>query len=83
MLPPCDRGEQGRARQWVARYLSQNPLLASETDDGLAARTTTVRSRLKALKERLSVDDNPATDIVPTLGGEIEGEADTELDFGP
>jgi conjugative relaxase-like TrwC/TraI family protein len=63
LLPPCDRGEQGRARAWVAHYLTQHPTPEPLVDDQIAARTTRVRGRLDALKTRMARGTNPAADL--------------------
>jgi conjugative relaxase-like TrwC/TraI family protein len=55
LLPGPDRGEQNRARAWVAWYLRQHPIPQQPppTDPQLGTRTTRVRERLDALRERL------------------------------
>ncbi|WP_166664367.1 MobF family relaxase [Actinophytocola oryzae] len=86
LLPPCDRGEQGRARAWVAHYLAQHPVPEPLVDDQLAARTSQVRSRLDALKIRIARPTNPATDHEPSPSEEPAPEttpaAGQDLDIG-
>ena len=80
LLPPCERGEQGRARAWVADYLSQNLTPQSYVaDDHLNARTSRVRERLDALRSRMTeraVDTEPHTT-------EYEANVGTGVDNGP
>jgi conjugative relaxase-like TrwC/TraI family protein len=56
LLPGPDRGEQGRARAWVAWYLRQHPVPREPEQPGqeLAARTTRLRRRLDVLRARLA-----------------------------
>ncbi|MFL6124248.1 MobF family relaxase [Actinophytocola sp.] len=86
LLPPCDRGEQGRARAWVAHYLAQHPMPEPLVDDQLAARTSRVRSRLDALKTRMTRPQNPSTDHEPSPSEEPAPEtsptAGQDLDIG-
>jgi hypothetical protein len=86
LLPPCDRGEQGRARAWVAHYLAQHPVPEPFVDEQLAARTSRVRSRLDALKTRMARPQNPSTDHEPSPSEEPAPEttptAGQDLDIG-
>jgi conjugative relaxase-like TrwC/TraI family protein len=89
MLPPCDRGEQGCARQWVAEYLSRNPLPSSPTVDEAAfgSRTTRIRSRLDLLRTRMASTLTSSTDVRPTPDQEVaidhSPETASEMDIGP
>lgn len=67
LLPGPDRGEQGRARAWVAWYLRQQPLpqQPAEPDAQLGARTARVRQRLDALRARLAQPAATDTDLEP------------------
>ncbi|MGH3757219.1 MobF family relaxase [Actinophytocola sp.] len=60
LLPPCDRGEQGRARAWVAQYLNDNPIPEPHTDDEIETRTHRLRDRLANLRTRMA--SQPTTD---------------------
>jgi conjugative relaxase-like TrwC/TraI family protein len=86
-LPPCDRGEQGRARAWVATYLSQHHVPEPQTDDDqLRTRTNRVRSRLDALKTRMSraTDSVADTELSPDyeLASETGPNNGPDLDVG-
>jgi conjugative relaxase-like TrwC/TraI family protein len=87
MLPPCDRGEQGWARQWVVRCLSQNPLPGSVVSDDLNTRTAELRNRLGMLKSRLAREATTVTDSEPRPEQEIVAEtapgAEQDLGVGP
>jgi conjugative relaxase-like TrwC/TraI family protein len=81
-LPPCDRGEQGRARAWVANYLRDNPIPEPLADDDqLTARTTRVRDRLATLRTRMR-QATVETDIEPH-GMDHEPTAETQPSNGP
>jgi len=87
-LPPCDRGEQSRAREWVARYLSQHPLPEPVADhDRLGTRTNRVRSRLDTLKGRMGHGPaaSPGIDPIPDseVGFDPGPGAGHEVDLGP
>jgi hypothetical protein len=50
-IPPCDRGEQGRARAWVARYLD---IPEPHVDYEIATRTHRLGDRLDNLGARMA-----------------------------
>lgn len=97
LLPGPDRGEQGRARAWVAWYLRQHPqpqqpAPPSPPDPQLAARTTRVRQRLDALRARLAqgpateTEFGPDADIDPQVyepGVDAHQEPEPDPDPGP
>jgi conjugative relaxase-like TrwC/TraI family protein len=86
LLPPCDRGEQGRARAWVAQYLSQNPIPEPHVDAQLEARTNRLRDRLDALRTRIAqtqpAAQTPHLDTEPQPSLESESAPDSELELG-
>jgi hypothetical protein len=88
MLPPCDRGEQGRARQWVVEYLSRNPLPTPVVGEAaLDPRTTRIRSRLDLLRTQMASTPTSSTDTRPTPDQEVaidDGPGTApEMDLGP
>lgn len=86
MLPPCRRGEQGRARKWVANYLNRNPLPSPASGDAaLEPRTTRIRNRLDLLRTRMTSGPTPAADTCPTPEHEVDHGSETtpEIDIGP
>jgi hypothetical protein len=86
LLPPCDRGEQGRARAWVSQYLAQHSIPEPQVDDHLAIRTMRVRNRLDMLKARMVQETTHAADaeLSHNHGPAVETgvSADPDLDVG-
>jgi conjugative relaxase-like TrwC/TraI family protein len=84
LLPGPDRGEQGRARAWVAWYLRHHPTPHQPTppDPQLSARTTQVRQRLEALRARLARPRTPDTETGLEPGAGHTRPATHEPDLG-
>jgi len=87
-LPPCDRGEQGRARKWLVRYLHEHPLAEPVAEGNCqGARTDRVRSRLGTIKRLMSrgPEVSPVSESAPGLGSVADTvtEAGQEMDVGP
>jgi conjugative relaxase-like TrwC/TraI family protein len=88
LLPGPDRGEQGRARAWVAWYLNQRPVSQQPTppDAQLGVRTVRVRQRLDAIRARLAqpaathADHAPGPEHMQPEGREPEPDAADQPD---
>ena len=86
LLPPCDHGEQGRARAWVAQYLNDNPIPEPHTDDEIETRTHRLRDRLDNLRTRMAAPrttDPPHTDTQAQPSPEPTPAADIDLGVFP